>query len=207
MMDVCVRSDPWKIFESRKGTFGAGFLCVLLFSIWKAWSRHRGIWGGLGKLPRARVWIRETVHPPPAHTHVSVGSLERWIGSKLPAHLHCRQCLLIGRQLGQASAPGLRGTREEIWSEGKARKKGEKQPKKRLMGNSTLSPDLNHSLSLLTFSMLCFWMILLLRLNFNLGNFSQLNLPDERMVLPAHDMILARRCFQWFNGSLLTIES
>ena len=145
---------------------------------------------------------------PTNSSHTCVSRLFGEVDSKqLPAHLHCRQCLLIGRQLGQASAPGLRGTREEIWSEGKARKKGEKQPKRRLMGNSTLSPDLNHSLSLLTFSMLCFWMILLLRLNFNLGNFSQLNLPDERMVLPAHDMILARRCFQWFNGSFLTIES
>ena len=135
---------------------------------------------------------------PTNSSHTCVSRLFGEVDSKqLPAHLHCRQCLLIGRQLGQASAPGLRGTREEIWSEGKAREKGEKQPKKRLMGNSTLSPDLNHSLSLLTFSMLCFWMILLLRLNFNLGNFSQLNLPDERMVLPAHDMILV--LFQQLN--------
>lgn len=74
------------------------------------------------------------MHPPTAHTHVSVGSLERWIRSKLPAHLHCRQCLLIGRQLGQASAPGLRGTREEIWSEGKAREKGEKTAKEEIDG-------------------------------------------------------------------------
>ena len=34
------------------------------------------------------------------------------------SHLHsARQWLLIGRQLGQASAPGLRGT-HQIWSEG-----------------------------------------------------------------------------------------
>ena len=108
---------------------------------------------------------------------------------------------------GTGVSPGPEGNPGGNLVRGKSGGKEKKQPKKRLTGNSTLSPDLNHSLSLLTFSMLCFWMILLLRLNFNLGNFSQLNLPDERMVLPAHDMILARRCFQWFNGSFLTIES
>ena len=105
---------------------------------------------------------------------------------------------------GTGVSPGPEGNPGGNLVRGKSGGKEKKQPKKRLTGNSTLSPDLNHSLSLLTFSMLCFWMILLLRLNFNLGNFSQLNLPDERMVLPAHDMILV--LFQQLNLVAKIIE-
>ena len=72
---------------------------------------------------------------PTNSSHTCVSRLFGEVDSKqLPAHLHCRQCLLIGRQLGQASAPGLRGTREEIWSEGKAREKGEKTAKEEIDG-------------------------------------------------------------------------
>ena len=99
---------------------------------------------------------------------VSAASLARWTPrwrSSSPTHLHCRQCLLIGRQLGQASAPGLRGTGEEIWSEGKAELRERRKNWDREKAEKTAKEVLERK-----FSTLCF---------FNGHNISQLNLVAE----------------------------
>ena len=80
------------------------------FSVFgKCDDRSRHLRRGLGNLPDQQ-HEQET-------SLISQETLFKGKQAPTTSHLHsARQWLLIGRQLGQASAPGLRGT-HQIWSE------------------------------------------------------------------------------------------
>ena len=131
----------WKIFGSKKGTFGAGFSACVWFSGFGKRDPvtepaiKSGIWGGLGN-PRALVWIRETLHQRRHRWELPhTRSLERLFkGKQAPptAHLHWPSVAPNWPSAGTGVSPGPEGNPGDLvrGKSGRERRRWEETPKK-----------------------------------------------------------------------------